>query len=42
MNAYREETAPMIANRKLTRAIMAHLAARPNTQCHAKPLCDPK
>lgn len=24
MNAYREETAPMIANRKLTRAIMAH------------------
>ena len=24
MNAYREETAPMIANRKLTHAIMAH------------------
>ena len=24
MNAYRDETAPMIANRKLTRAIMAH------------------
>lgn len=24
MNAYREETAPMIADRKLTRAVMAH------------------
>lgn len=24
MNAYRDETAPMIANRKLTRAVMAH------------------
>ena len=24
MNAYRKETAPMIASRKLTRAIMAH------------------